>query len=144
MTVDRYVPELNQTVGEALLEPTRIYVRAIKRVLQHYQVKRVVRGMAHITGGGLVDNLPRVLPARCEAVIRRGSWPRPPVFDWLQHLGGIPQPEMDRVFNLGVGFVLVVSPYYADSVQRQLCEDRVPTYVIGEIRQGPPGVRLED
>jgi phosphoribosylformylglycinamidine cyclo-ligase len=143
LTVDTYVPELSQTVGQALLEPTRIYVRPIKHVLQHYLVKRVVRGMAHITGGGLVDNIPRILPPSCQVVLQRKSWPRPPVFPWLQGLGGIEPAEMDRVFNQGIGFVMIVSPYYADSIQRQLCEDRVPTYVIGEVRRGEPRVVIE-
>jgi phosphoribosylformylglycinamidine cyclo-ligase len=67
----------------------------------------------------------------------------PPVFGWLQGLGGIDQAEMDRVFNQGIGFVVIASPYYAESIQRQLCEDRVPTFVIGEVRDGEPGVEFE-
>jgi phosphoribosylformylglycinamidine cyclo-ligase len=144
LTVDTYVPELGETVGQALLEPTRIYVRPIKRVLHHYLVKRVVRGMAHITGGGLVDNIPRILPSSCRVALRRESWPQPPVFPWLQRLGAIDQAEMDRVFNQGIGFVLIASPYYAESIQRQLCEDQVPTYIIGEVRSGEPSVVFED
>jgi phosphoribosylformylglycinamidine cyclo-ligase len=138
-----FVPELGRTVGEELLEPTRIYVRPIKKILQHYPVKgRVVRGLAHITGGGLVDNVPRVLPPGRRVVLRRGSWPVPPVFGWLQRLGNIAPDEMDHVFNQGIGFVMIVSPYYADSIQRQLNEDRVPTFVIGEVREGEPGVEF--
>jgi phosphoribosylformylglycinamidine cyclo-ligase len=136
LKVDDFVPELGRTVGEELLAPTRIYVRAVKSILQHYPVKRrVVRGLAHITGGGLVDNVPRVLPPGRRVVLRR-AWPVPPVFGWLQRLGNIEQSEMDHVFNLGIGFVMIVSPYYAESIQRQLEEDRVPTYVIGEVREG--------
>src|SRR5436190_17362723 len=120
LKVTDFVPELGRTVGEALLEPTRIYVRPIKNLLRHYPTKkRVVRGLAHITGGGLADNVPRILPPGCKVVLRRGSWPAPPVFDWLQKLGGIEQPEMDRVFNSGIGFVVIVSSYYAESIQRQ-------------------------
>ncbi|MER3415311.1 MAG: phosphoribosylformylglycinamidine cyclo-ligase [Gemmataceae bacterium] len=143
LDVDRYVPELQQTVGEALLEPTRIYVRPIKHVLSHYTAKRVVRGMAHITGGGLVDNVPRILPRGCQVRLRRGTWPVPPVFQWLQALGQVEQSEMERVFNVGIGFVLIVSPYYAQSIQRQLLEDRVPCYFIGEVEAGDAGVILE-
>lgn len=143
LKVADFVPELGRTVGEELLEPTRIYVRAIKHILQHYPVKkRVVRGLAHITGGGLVDNLPRVLPPGRRAVIRRGSWPVPPVFPWLQKLGSIEQAEMDRVFNQGIGFVVIASQYYAESIQRQLGEQRVTAYIIGEIREGEAGVEL--
>jgi phosphoribosylformylglycinamidine cyclo-ligase len=140
---DQFVSELGRTVGEELLEPTRIYVRAVKHILQHYPVKkRVVRGLAHITGGGLVDNLPRILPPGRRIVLRRGSWDVPPVFAWLGRLGGIEQPEMDRVFNQGIGFVMVVSRYYAESIQRRLAEDRIPTADIGEVQEGEPGVEF--
>jgi phosphoribosylformylglycinamidine cyclo-ligase len=140
LKVGDLVPELGRTVGEELLEPTRIYVRPVKGILQHYPVKRrVVRGLAHITGGGLADNVPRVLPPGRRVFLRRG-WPVPPVFGWLQRLGKIEQSEMDHVFNLGIGFVMIVSPYYAESIQRRLAEDRVPTYVIGEVREGEAGV----
>jgi phosphoribosylformylglycinamidine cyclo-ligase len=141
LRADRFVAELGCTVGEALLEPTRIYVRPVKHILQHYPVKkRVVRGLAHITGCGLMDNVPRVLPPGSRVFIRRGSWPVLPVFTWLQQLGGIEQAEMDRVFNQGIGFVMIVSRYYAESIQRQLAEDRVPAYVIGEVRVGEAGL----
>ncbi|HEV3257897.1 MAG TPA: phosphoribosylformylglycinamidine cyclo-ligase [Gemmataceae bacterium] len=143
LTVNDFVHELGRTVGEELLEPTRIYVRAVKNLLSHYPVKkRVLRGLAHITGGGLVDNVPRVLPPGRRVFIRRGSWEVPPVFGWLQRLGNIEQAEMDRVFNQGIGFVLIVSPYYANSIQCQLGEDRVKSYVIGEVREGEPGVEF--
>src|SRR5438552_2110460 len=143
LKVDEFVPELERTVGAELLEPTRIYVRPVKHILQHYPVKkRVVRGLAHITGGGLVDNVPRVLPPGRRVFVRRGSWPVPPVFGWLQRLGGIEQDEMDRVFNQGIGLVMIVGRYYAESIQRQLSEDRVPTFVIGEVREGEPGVEF--
>jgi phosphoribosylformylglycinamidine cyclo-ligase len=137
-----FVPELGRTVGEELLEPTRIYVRPIKDLLNHYPVKkRVIRGLAHITGGGLLDNIPRVLPKGRRVFLRR-SWAIPAVFSWLQRLGGIEQAEMDRVFNQGIGFVMIVSPYYAESIQRQLAEDRVPSFVIGEVREGEEGAEF--
>lgn len=143
LKADAFVPELGRTVGEELLEPTRIYVRPIKNLLHHYPVKRrVIRGLAHITGGGLVDNVPRVLPPGRKAVLQRGSWPVPPVLTWLQKLGNIEQAEMDRVFNNGIGFVLIVSAYYAESIQKQLAEDRVLSFVIGEIREGEPSVEI--
>src|SRR5262249_33507260 len=124
LTVTDHVAELGRTVGEELLEPTRIYVRPVRNVLSNYPVKkRVVSALAHVTGGGLVDNVARVLPPGRRAVIRRGSWPVPPVFGWLQRLGNVPGDEMDRVFNQGVGFVMIVRPYFADSIQRRLAED---------------------
>jgi phosphoribosylformylglycinamidine cyclo-ligase len=143
MKVGDFVPELCQTVGEALLEPTRIYVRPVKKILQHYPVKkRVVRGLAHITGEGLPGNVPRVLPPGRRVFLKRGSWKVPPVFGWLQKLGNIEQAEMDTVFNGGIGFVMIVSRYYADSIQRQLLEDRVPTFEIGEVREGEAGLEF--
>jgi phosphoribosylformylglycinamidine cyclo-ligase len=136
-----FVPEIGRTVGDELLEPTRIYVRPILNILSHYPIKRrVVRGLAHITGGGLVDNLPRILPSGRRAFLKRGSWPLPPVFKWLQRLGEIAEPEMDRVFNQGIGFVMVVSPYFVESIQRQLADERIASFVIGEIRDGESGV----
>jgi phosphoribosylformylglycinamidine cyclo-ligase len=144
LKVGDFVPELQRTVGEELLEPTRIYVRAIKKILQHYPIKkRVVRGLAHITGEGLPGNVPRVLPSGLRVVLKRGSWPLPPVFTWLQRLGNIDQAEMETVFNMGIGFVMIVSPYYAESIQRQLEEDRIPTYQIGSVREGETGLEFE-
>jgi phosphoribosylformylglycinamidine cyclo-ligase len=141
LKVSDFVPELGRTVGEELLEPTRIYARALKDVLRHYPTKRrVVRGLAHITGEGLEGNVPRVLPPGRRVFLRKGSWPVPPVFGWLQRLGSVPEEEMYRVFNMGIGFVLIVSPYYAESVRRQLEEDRIRTWEIGEVREGEPGV----
>jgi phosphoribosylformylglycinamidine cyclo-ligase len=142
LKVGDFVPELGRTVGEELLEPTRIYVRALKNILHHYPVKRrVVRGLAHITGEGLEGNVPRVLPPGCRVFLHR-DWPVPPVFSWLQRLGGIEEAEMYRVFNMGIGFVLIASRYYAESIQRQLAEDRVRSFVIGEVREGEPGVEF--
>jgi phosphoribosylformylglycinamidine cyclo-ligase len=143
LKIDEFIPELGRTVGQELLEPTRIYVRAIKTILEHYPVRRrVVRGLAHITGGGLVDNIPRVLPPGRRVFLRRGSWPMPPVFGWLQRLGNIEPAEMDHVFNLGIGFVMIVGSYFAESIQRRLAEQRVPAFVIGEVREGEPGVEF--
>ncbi len=112
-------------------------------LLQHYPVKRrVVRGLAHITGEGLEGNMPRILPPGRRVFLHRGSWPMPPVFAWLQQLGPVEEAEMFRVFNMGIGFVMIVSRYYAESIQRQLDEDRVKTWVIGEVREGEAGVEF--
>ena len=125
------------------MSPGRI-ARPLKNILRHYPVKRrVVRGLAHITGEGLEGNVPRVLPPGRRVFLRKGSWPVPPVFGWLQALGHVAEAEMYRVFNMGVGFVVIASRYYAESIQRQLAEDRVPTWVIGEVREGEPGVEFE-
>jgi phosphoribosylformylglycinamidine cyclo-ligase len=140
-----FIPELGRPVGEELLEPTRIYVRAIADILRHYPIKRkVVRGLAHITGEGLEGNIPRILPAGRRVFLRRGSWEIPPVYSWLQRLGNVPDEEMFRVFNMGIGLVLIVSPYFAESIQRQLAEERIPAWVIGDVREGERGVEWEE
>lgn len=141
LTVDSHVAELGRTAGQELLEPTRLYARPLRRVLANYKVKGVVHGIAHITGGGLCENLERILPEGVSAVIERGSWPVPPVFGWLQKLGEIEADEMDRVFNMGVGLALVVSPYYADSIRHQLADGGLACWAIGRIAAGARGVR---
>lgn len=133
LSIDQYLEELEQTVGAALLEPTRIYVRPIREVLSYYRVKNVVHGIAHVTGGGLHENLGRILPEGTRAVIDHDSWPVPPVFGWLQRLGEVEQSEMQRVFNMGIGMALVVSPYYAESIRHQLTRAGVKSWQIGRI-----------
>jgi len=141
LKVGDHIEELGKTVGEELLTPTRIYVKPIHKVLAHYPIKKhVVRGLAHITGEGLPGNVPRVLPPGKRVFLKRGSWPMPPVFAWLQKLGNVDQAEMDKVFNCGIGFVMIVSQFYADSIQRQLQDDGVPTFKIGEVREGEADV----
>ena len=131
----------DKTVGEILLEPTRLYVRPVRQVLDHYKVKGVVHAIAHITGGGLQENLARVLPSTVDAVLNRDGWPRPEVFDWLQRLGSVDDAEMDRVFNMGIGLVLVVSEYYAESIQQQLLQSGCKSWRIGEIAAGSGDAR---
>jgi len=138
--IDDPVEELGQTVGEALLTPTQIYVRPLRKVLSYYRVKNVVHGIAHITGGGLHENLGRILPEGVQIVIDRGSWPVPPVFAWLQRLGEVDQAEMDQVFNMGVGLVLVVAPFYAESIRHQLTRGGLKNWLIGRAQKGPRGV----
>jgi len=107
-------------LGDTLLEPTRIYVRPIVKLLSQYKVKKVVHGMAHITGGGLVGNIPRVLPKDCNAVIKKTSWPIPKIFTFLQKTGPVEEEEMFKVFNMGIGFVLIVAEDFADSIAKKL------------------------
>jgi phosphoribosylformylglycinamidine cyclo-ligase len=145
LTVDQSVPfEEGSTVGTALLTPTRIYTEPVRRILSHYKVKNVVHGMAHITGGGLHENLRRILPIHVDVRIDRDSWPIPPIFGWLQQLGQIDDAEMDRVFNMGLGFVLVVSSYYAENIAR-ICEDHgFASYKIGQVERGTGSVQWSD
>ncbi len=131
------IPGLNRTVGRELLRPTRIYVQPILSLLRG---GATVRAMAHITGGGLTGNLPRVLPPGCRAVIQRGTWPVSEVFRWLQDRGRIDEAEMFRVFNMGIGFVLVVPEREVAGVVSRLWNARTPSFRIGEIRRGARGV----
>jgi phosphoribosylformylglycinamidine cyclo-ligase len=141
LTVDDFVEPLGATVADALLRPTTIYARAVRSVLTHYKVKSVVHGISHTTGGGLFDNLARILPPGVGATIDRGSWPEPPVFAWLAQLGDVDEHEMRRVFNMGVGLTLVVSPYYADSIRQQLAACGLESWPIGRTVEGDQDVR---
>jgi len=135
LSPEEYIEALNATVGDALLRPTRLYARPLRRVLGRYKVKNVVHGVAHVTGGGLQENLDRIVPDGLQAVVDRNSWPVPKVFTWLQQGGDIDAEEMHRVFNMGVGLVLVVSPYFADSIRQQLARAGIDNWRIGFIRQ---------
>jgi phosphoribosylformylglycinamidine cyclo-ligase len=138
--VDRRIPELGRTVGDELLEPTRIYAKLTRRLFDEFPIK----GAAHITGGGIVGNLPRVLPRGRRAVLERGSWPVPPIFSLIQKLGRISQDEMDRTFNNGLGLIIVIGRRYADGVQAAFKKMDEQSFIIGEIRQGARGARIRD
>jgi phosphoribosylformylglycinamidine cyclo-ligase len=138
------VDELGCTLADEMLRPTRIYVKAVRALLGHYKVKAGIKAIAHITGAGIPGNLPRVLPKNCSARISRSAWPRPPIFDLIQRLGGVDEAEMYRVFNMGIGLALVVPPTYAQSVIRQLAHAGHRAHVIGRIRRGPNEVELVD
>jgi phosphoribosylformylglycinamidine cyclo-ligase len=140
LKVDHYVEELRQTVGEALLTPTRIYAQPVRRILQSYSGRRVVHGIAHITGGGLKENLARILPPNVGVKLNRHSWPVPPVFPWLQKLGEIADAEMEHVFNCGVGLVLVFNPHFQRTIQEILADAGLESWAIGETVEGPPEV----
>ena len=123
-------------IGDVLLEPTRIYVRPIVKLLSKYKVKRIVHGMAHITGGGLVGNSPRVLPKDCDATIKKSSWEVPKIFAFLQQRGPVEEQEMYRVFNMGIGYVLIVAEDFADSITKKLTKYGERVYRIGRITSG--------
>jgi len=131
------VPELGRTAGDALLAPTRLYVRPVLALLR---AGVPVHAMAHVTGGGLTGNLPRVLPRGCRAVIRRDAWTVPPIFELLRRGGRVDDAEMFRVFNMGIGFALVVPPGAASRARKRLEAAGVPTREIGEIVRGNRGV----
>ncbi|PHS11511.1 MAG: phosphoribosylformylglycinamidine cyclo-ligase [Blastopirellula sp.] len=136
LSADDYVEELGMTVADALLEPTKIYVQPMRKVFTHYKVKNVVHGIAHITGGGLAENLERILPKNVDVTLDRSSWPVPKVFSWIQRLGEIEPSEMDRVFNMGLGIAMCVSSYYANHVKAILEEAGVDVFEIGKVSAG--------
>lgn len=108
--------EAGKSLAEALLAPTRIYAKALKPLFE----AKLVKGAAHITGGGLIENTPRALPDHLSAAFDWDAWKRPPVFEWLQATGSVPEEDMRRTFNLGVGMVLLAAPAHADQVITQL------------------------
>jgi phosphoribosylformylglycinamidine cyclo-ligase len=123
------------TLGGALLAPTRIYVKPLLALLRELPVK----GMAHITGGGLVENVPRMLPAGLQARLARDAWKRPPIFDWLQRHGNVADAEMHRVFNCGIGMAVVVAAGHADRALQFLAAAGERATRIGEIVAQPAG-----
>ncbi len=139
--LDQHYDELGETLGEAVLRPTRIYVNAVMSVLHRYPTKRVVAGMAHVTGGGLKENIARAIPANCDAVLDRKSWDPPPIFGFLQRLGTT-RAEMYKVFNMGIGFVLIVKPFYVSGVMRSLEQSGEKPFIAGRIERGKQRVRL--
>lgn len=140
LKVSDFVPELGQTVGEALLTPTRLYAKPIRRLLEVHEGG--IHGLANITGGGLPDNVGRILPPDKRVHITRSAWTVPPVFAWLQKCGNVAEIEMFRVFNMGVGFVVISHPDAADGVVSQLTADGIPAWRIGEVRDGEAGVEI--
>ncbi len=138
LTVDSHVPDLGETVGEALLRPHRSYLQVLKPLLG----RGLVKGMAHITGGGITDNLPRVLPAGTCARIDRRSWRTPALFRWLGESGSVPEMDLRRAFNMGIGLILVVGPGELAAVQASLLDaGEANAVVIGGIEPGEGGVR---
>jgi len=132
LNIHSYVDDLGRTLGEELLEPTRIYVPVILPLLERYTVK----GMAHITGGGFTDNIPRILPDGLKAVIDPNAWPQKPIFEMIEKIGNIDEAEMRRTFNMGIGMVLIVPDDQADSVLRELSEKGEPAYLLGHVEKG--------
>jgi phosphoribosylformylglycinamidine cyclo-ligase len=126
------VEALGTTVGDALLAVHRSYLPVVRPLL----AESLIKGMAHITGGGITDNLPRVLPEGCEARVRPGSWTVPPLFAWLQQSGGVPADDMLRTFNMGIGLILVVAAADAERVVGRLRAAGEPASVIGAIVPG--------
>jgi len=131
MKLDGYIEDLGQPLAESLLTPTRIYVKSILNVLRDFQIK----GIVHITGGGFIDNIPRILSDRSTAVIKTKSWEIPPIFKLLQNVGEIDDSEMYRTFNMGIGMALIVSQNEADDVLLRLKGLKEKGEIIGQIEK---------
>jgi phosphoribosylformylglycinamidine cyclo-ligase len=128
-TVDQFFEELGCTLGEELLKPTRIYVQAVLNVLKTYRL----HGMVHNTGGGFIDNIPRVLPKGCRAVLNSSAWRPPPIFSFLQRLGNIEKAEMYRTFNMGIGLLVMVDDDQANDICHHFNAVGERAFIIGEI-----------
>jgi phosphoribosylformylglycinamidine cyclo-ligase len=144
LSVDDHVPVLNATVGDVLLEPTRIYSDAVVRLMKDDSLRPAITGIAHITGGGLADNLVRIVPENCRAVLDRDGWQPHPVFAWLQELGGVDREEMFRVFNMGLGLLLVCRAEQERDVSAALRGIGESPSVVGRIDAGEHAVVLEN
>ncbi|NIM06388.1 MAG: phosphoribosylformylglycinamidine cyclo-ligase [Armatimonadetes bacterium] len=138
MAVDTPVPELDSTIGEALLRPHRLYAPALLQLMREFDV----RGIAHITGGGLPDNLPRCLPEGCRAVVKRASWSLPAVFQLIQRLGNVADEEMFHTFNMGIGAVVIVPPEQAEDAAQRLRSLGETPLSIGKVETGERGVTI--
>jgi phosphoribosylformylglycinamidine cyclo-ligase len=138
--LSEFMPELKCTLEEELLRPTRIYVKTVKALLGKYRVKKIVKAMAHITGGGLPGNVPRVLPEGYSARIKREAWTALPIFHWLQENGPVDVEEMFNVFNMGIGYVLVVRPTFTKPIMTALRTLGERPSFLGKVRKGGEGV----
>jgi phosphoribosylformylglycinamidine cyclo-ligase len=128
---DERIEGLQQSIGIELLKPTRIYVKSILNLIKYF----TIRGIVHITGGGFLDNIPRIVPDLCQAVIRRESWPVPPVFDLIRKMGNIDETEMLRVFNMGIGMILIVPEKEHTDILERLEKLGEEAYSIGIIEK---------
>ena len=140
------VPELEKTIGEELLKVHLSYWPLIQKLLGRFNSERkapALRGLAHITGGGFIDNIPRVLPKNCDALIRKGSWEMSPIFRLLQREGRMPEKELYQVFNMGIGMTLIVSRKKADTILSFVRAQKQKAWVIGEVVNGKGVVRME-
>lgn len=135
LEINSRLPGLETTVAEELLTPTRIYVKTVLNLLRDFRIN----GIAHITGGGLLENVPRILPNGCKAIIAKDSWETPPIFPLLQKGGGIEDMEMFRTFNCGIGMVLVVPDKEAEEILIRLSGLNEQAFVIGEVAKCEAG-----
>ncbi|MCK4659149.1 MAG: phosphoribosylformylglycinamidine cyclo-ligase [Phycisphaerae bacterium] len=142
LKLHHHYEELGETLADAVLRPTRIYVAPVLRALSRYRLRPPITAMAHITGGGLSRNIARMLPPGCSARLDTGSWQPPEIFPFIQKLG-ISRREMFRVFNMGIGFVLAVKPRFVAGVAKELAAAGESPIIVGQVTRGESGVRFE-
>ncbi|TWU10011.1 phosphoribosylformylglycinamidine cyclo-ligase [Allorhodopirellula heiligendammensis] len=133
-----------ESLGDVCLQPTRIYTSAIRAIQSHYRVKQVLHGIAHITGGGIEENLDRILPKGVDAIIDPAAWTPHPIFTWVQQQGAVATAEMRRVFNMGIGMAIVVNEFYAGSIAGQMQSLGIDCHRIGSITTGTGQVHYTD
>jgi len=143
LSTDAYIPELQCSLGEELLRPTRIYAKSILKLLSRYKVKRVVKAMSHITGGGLPGNLPRMLPEGMGVKLKRDAWTIPPIFHFLQKNGPVDSDEMFNVFNMGIGYVVIVRPNFTRAIMAHLRTLGEKPYFLGKVKKANGAAQLE-
>jgi len=143
LPIDKHISVLGKTLGEELLTPTRIYVKPVLSALSLFNKRtKTIRALAHITGGGLVENIPRVIPMDLDAVINSKSWQQPAIFDLIRRLGPVEEEEMRRVFNIGIGMVMIVSAKSAGKVLSHMQSEGESAWIIGQIEKGQGVVRF--
>jgi phosphoribosylformylglycinamidine cyclo-ligase len=136
------VPELGNTIGDELLKVHVSYGPLIQKLLKKFNACPTIRGLAHITGGGFVDNIPRVLPKGCDVIIRKGTWDVLPIFELIRAKGGVPEDELYQVFNMGIGMVVIVAADKADEVVRCIRGQKQKAWLIGQMVKGRGVVRV--
>lgn len=152
-----HLAELSNTIGDELLKVHLSYGPLVQRLLKKFDAKerhdsvarrnrhvppRIIKGLAHITGGGFIDNIPRVLPKKCDVILRKGSWNMLPIFQIIQARSGVPEKELYQVFNMGIGMTVIVEDAQADAVLQFIRSQRSAAWIIGEVAKGQGKVRL--
>jgi phosphoribosylformylglycinamidine cyclo-ligase len=142
-----FVPELDNVLGDELLKVHVSYGPLVLKLLKRFNAnapgaKPVIKGLAHVTGGGFVDNIPRVLPSKCDVLVRKGSWEMPPIFKFLQRKGGVDEGELYQVFNMGIGMTIIVAADQAESALRFIRAQKQKAWLIGEVAPGTGTARI--
>ncbi|MGH7143233.1 MAG: phosphoribosylformylglycinamidine cyclo-ligase [Planctomycetota bacterium] len=139
LRLDKTIPELNGTLGDELMKPTRIYAPAIQSLTQHYKVKEIIRLVVHVGEDGILGNLRRMMPPGFVARVKIGSWVLPPIYQLIQQFARLPEQELFEMFNMGIGFLVICPEYNANAVMRSLEKAGVSSTIVGDIQRHPNG-----